>query len=223
MQADQNGLNILTSLSTDGQKQLSNGMIRHRFGKGEPVVEKGQAVSGAYLVESGRLRVYTLTPAGKEATLYFLRRGEACVLTLNSLFNNLLYPAWVQAEVDTVIGVVSGDVFRALFSREKSVQRLTVNALATVVLRLMEELEQVHSHRLDQRLASFLLNNADSKGAVFKTQQELAGHIGTTRVVVARLMCQLSDRGIIETGRGRVRVRDVATLASVFRGETSLK
>ena len=223
MEVDQDGLDILKALSTDGQNQLSKGLTRHRFGQGESVVEKGQPVSGAYLVESGRLRVYTLTPAGKEATLYFLRPGETCILTLNSLFNDLLYPAWVQAEIDTVVGVISGDVFRALFAREKSVQSLTVNALATVVVRLMEELEQVHSHRLDQRLASFLLNNADSKGAVLKTQQELAGHIGTTREVVARLMGELSDRGIVETGRGRVRVRDVAALASVLRGEADLK
>ncbi len=66
-----------------------------------PVLHKGQAVSGAYLVVGGRLRVFTIPANGNEATLYFVDPGEACVLALNCLFSDLLYPAWVQAEMPT--------------------------------------------------------------------------------------------------------------------------
>lgn len=82
-------------LSEKGRRQLDQGLVTRRFPRGRTIIEKGQDVSGAYFVLEGRLRVFSLLPSGKEATLYAVRPGETCVLALNSLFNDLLYPAWV--------------------------------------------------------------------------------------------------------------------------------
>lgn len=211
-----------SNLSVPGRQALDRGMTRHDFDKGVTVVEKGQRVSGAYFVFEGLLRVYTITPSGKEATLYLIRPGETCVLALNSLFNQLLYPAWVETEEQTNVGVVPGGLYRRLFVNEPSIQDLTVHALSTAVMRLMAELEEVHSHRVDQRLASFLLNQASCDGIVSKTQQELASHIGTTREVVARVIGEFSAHRWIKTGRGRVEVLQPGMLAAIIRqGEGS--
>jgi CRP/FNR family transcriptional regulator len=180
------------------------------------VIHKGQEVSGAYLVTQGQLRVFTYTPQGNEATLYFIRPGETCVLALNCLFNNLRYPTWVESAADTGVEVIPGDLYRQLFERERPVQDLTVKALSTLVFRLMEELEQIHACNLDQRLANFLLDNASGEGLLQTTQQSLAGHLGTTREVVARLMQRFVAEGWVETGRGRVRILDSAGLAHLL-------
>lgn len=206
---------LFPDLSPDGRRALMDGLVRHRFAKGTGVVEKGQPVSGAYFVLAGRLRVFTLTPGGKEATLYLIRPGETCVLALNSLFNNLLYPAWVEAEEETEVGLVPGPVYRGLFERERPVQDLTVRALSTIVFRLMAELETIHSQRLDQRLASFLLTHAAGDGTLRHTQQELAAHIGTTREVVARHMARFATRGLVATRRGRVTILKASGLAAL--------
>ena len=208
-------LGIFSHLTPAGQDALLRGHGRHRFAKGAVPVAKGQPVSGAYFVLSGRLRVFTLTPGGREATLYQIDPGETCVLALNSLFNDLLYPAWVQAEEESEVAVVAGPVYRALFEREKTVQDLTVRALSTIVFRLMGELEQIHSCRLDQRLAGYLLGHASGAGEVGKTQQEIAGHIGTTREVVARLMADFAAKGWVATARGRVSILRPAELAAL--------
>lgn len=208
-------IEFFQSLSPAGRERLLAGHAKHRLAKGSVAVEKGQVVSGAYFVLAGQLRVFTLTPGGKEATLYLITPGETCVLALNSLFNNLLYPAWVQAEEPTTVAIVHGATYRALFERERSVQDLTVRSLSTIVFRLMAELEQVHSCRLDQRLANFLLTHASGAGVVVKTQQEIAAHIGTTREVVARLMADFAGRGLVETARGRVTVLRPNSLAAV--------
>lgn len=213
----QDTVDPFAKLSAPGRQALDRGMSRHAFEKGVTVVEKGQNVSGAYFVFEGLLRVYTVTPSGKEATLYVIRPGETCVLALNSLFNQLLYPAWVETEMSTDVGVVPGALYRRLFVNEPSIQDLTVHALSTAVMRLMAELEEVHSHRVDQRLASFLLNQASSEGVVARTQQELASHIGTTREVVARVIGEFSAHGWIRTGRRRVEVLQPGMLAAIIR------
>lgn len=184
-----------------------------RFPRGKTITERGQDVSGAYFVLEWRVRVFSLLPSGKEATLYALRPGETCILALNSLFNDLFYPAWVQAEPPPTVAVVPGRIYRALFESEWAIQDLTVRAMSTLVFRLMDELDNVHACTLEQRLASFLLVRASGERVVRQTQQEIAGHIGTSREVVARLIGRLVARGWIATGRGTVTILQPSVLA----------
>lgn len=214
----QQSLGPLARLSEAGRKLLDTGMVYVTCKRGAPVLHKGQQVSGAYLVTQGRLRVYALAPDGTEATLYFIDPGETCVFALNSLFNDLRYPAWVQAEADTRVAVIPGPLFRRLFEHEPAVQDMTVRALSTLVFRLMAELEEVHACTLIQRLANLLLLHASAAGEVRMTQQQLADHLGTTREVIARLMRELVGLGHVATSRGRIAIADAAGLAGLVAG-----
>lgn len=196
-------------LSAGARTLLARGVQRKRAAAGAGVMHRGQPASGAYVVLSGRLRVYTITPTGKEATLYLLEPGETCVLALNCLFNDLLYPAWVQAETATSLAIIPGALYRQLFAREPAIQDLTVQALSTLVMRLMAELDALHSCSHRQRLAHYLLLHASSEGVLAITQQQLAGHLGTTREVVARLIQELVAGGFVASRRGHITIRDL--------------
>ncbi len=202
-------------LSEFGKEMLQADVSYASFDDTAEIIHKGQAVSGAYLVLSGQLRVYTYTPQGKAATLYFISPGETCVLALNCLFNQLRYPAWVESSPDTNVAIISGALYRKLFTTEQSIQDMTVKALSTVVFRLMSELEQIHACNLNQRLASFLLSHASTQGEIHMTQQILAEHLGTTREVIARLMQQLTNRGLVSTRRGTVSINNETGLAAI--------
>ncbi len=209
-------LDVLPNLSQEGTKLLS-GTISHEFAETTTVIHKGQRVSGAYVVRSGQLRVFTFTPQGTEATLYFIKPGETCVLALNCLFNDLLYPGWVEAAASTTVDLIPGAVYRKLFEREPAVQDMTVKALSTLVFRLMGELEQIHSCTLTQRLANFLLLNASAEGVVRMTQSELAAHLGTTREVIARLIQGFTAQRYLATRRGVITINNSAKLAELMR------
>jgi CRP/FNR family transcriptional regulator len=187
------------------------------------ILHKGQPVSGAYFVLAGKLRVFTVAPNGTEATLYFVGPGETCVLALNSLFNNLLYPAWVEGNPGSQLVVVPGAVYRRLFDTEPAVRDLTLNAQSTLVYRLMQELEHVHSSNFRQRLAQYILLHADTDGRLCTTQQQLARHLGTSREVVARLVSEMASRGLLRSGRGYVGIKDLFGLRAIVlpRGRLS--
>jgi CRP/FNR family transcriptional regulator len=206
-------LGPFSKLGEAGRKLLRRGVICKDCSPGAPILHKGSAISGAYFVVHGRLRVYSVAADGSEATLYFIAPGETCVFALNSLFNDLRYPAWVEAEVPTTVALIPGPVFRELFASEPSIRDVTVRALSTLVFRLMAGLEEVHAYRLDQRLANLLLVHASTGGELRMTQQQMADHLGTTREVVARLMGDFSAAGQVATGRGHIRILDPAGLA----------
>jgi CRP/FNR family transcriptional regulator, anaerobic regulatory protein len=173
-------------------------------------------VSGAYFVVKGKLRVFTITPDGNEATLYFIRPDEFCVFTLNCIFNNLLYPAWVQAETETHIAVIPSHLYRSLFQSEAVIQDITVRAFATIVFRLMQELEFIHSYKLEKRLANFLILSASADASLSMTQSEIASHLGTTREVIARTLRRFVMADYIETSRGRVVIKQPIKFAQLL-------
>lgn len=203
------------NLTPDGKELLASGLEQKRCAPASLVLQKGQRISGAYFVVRGRLRVFSLAPSGTEATLYFIEPGETCVFALNSLFNDLLYPAWVQAESATTVALIPGPVFRKLFERETAIQDVTVRALSTLVYRLMAELEQVHAYKLEQRLANLILLQASTQGELRMTQQQIAHHLGTTREVVARLMREFVAKKYVETRRGLTVVRNASGLTGL--------
>ena len=86
----------------------------------------------------------------------------------------------------------------------------------------MSELEQVHFHKLEHRLADFILRRASSDGILRITQQEMAGHLGTTREVVARILRAFVARDFIETRRGMTRVLDSAAMAKLIAMDADL-
>jgi CRP/FNR family transcriptional regulator len=202
-------------MSVQSKALLAHRVVRKRLPAAAIALYKGQPVAGAYFVLTGRLRVFTTAPNGTEATLYFINPGETCVLALNCLFNDLLYPAWVAAETATSIAIVPGPVYRKLFDSEPVIRDLTIQALSTLVFRLMAELDQVHAHTHKTRLAQFILLHAGSNGSLRMTQQQVARHLGTTREVVARLLAGFVARGLLKTQRGSITIRDLFELRRV--------
>ena len=212
-----NDLMPFQNLSETSRAFLASGLRYAHYAKTTPVLQKGQKVSGAYVVVTGQLRVFTLSPDGNEATLYLIRPGETCVLALNCIFNDLLYPAWVEASPATKVAVIPGTLFRVLFESEPAVRNMTVQAFSTIVFRLMTELEEIHSYKLEQRLANFLLLHASTDGKVRMTQQAIASHLGTTREVLARVLSQLVAAGHVQTGRNQISVKAPEKLAEFVR------
>lgn len=209
-------LPVFQNISSKGRCLLGQGLIHKAFPPSTELLYRGAQISGAYIVTKGRLRVFSISPSGAEATLYCIDPGETCVLALNCLFNDLLYPAWVATETETSVAILPGPTFRQLFESEPSIQNLTVHALSSLVFRLMGELEQVHFCTLEQRLANLLLLRASAEGILRMTQQELAYHLGTTREVVARLMGDLVLKGLIKTGRKEITIVNAKALAALI-------
>jgi len=208
---------VFQFLTPTSRSVLERGLQYVNLVQAAPVLHKGQRVSGAYVVVSGQLRVFTLSPHGKEATLYLINPGETCVLALNCIFSDLLYPAWVEASAATRLAIIPGLEFRILFESEPAIRNMTVQAFSTVVFRLMAEIEEIHSYKLEERLISFLLLHASHDGRLQITQQRIASHLGTTREVIARALGQLTSSGHIQPGRSEIVLKDPPKLAGLLK------
>jgi CRP/FNR family transcriptional regulator, anaerobic regulatory protein len=209
---------FMANLAAKSRSEL--GVLRAtRVPAGRRLLARGDPVGGAYFVVGGALRVYYLTPEGREATLYRVEPGGTCILALTASFADGRYPAWVDAGPAGAAFVrVPHETFRRLFDDEPSLREFVFGVLASRVFELMLTLEQTGSARLEQRLARHLVCQADTSGLVRQSQSSIAADLGTAREVVSRTLSGLSRRGLIRTGRAQISVLNAAALADLAGG-----
>lgn len=198
---------LLDALAPAARSTVLAAGRRLRASQSAVLVEKGDALSDVFLLAEGVLRIYALNPEGKEATLYRLRPGEVCLLSLNAAFTDGRYPANVTVESgEAEVVRIPGEVLRALFRTEPGVQDLVLNSLTAVVGELLVRLDEVLLSPLKLRLRGHLERLADDQGRVFATHQALADGLGVTRESVSRELMTLKAAGVVRTGRGCVTV-----------------
>ncbi len=179
--------------------------------KGQILVQKGDPVSGVFLVLEGNLRVFGMHPNGKEATLYKVTNDEICLLSLNCAFSEINYPAWVGVDSKNAsIAVLPSENFRELFATDKSVQDLVLQSLTATVRDLLIKLDEALLSSLRDRIFSFLSYNSDLDGYIKITHDELAMHMGTSREVISREISQLKRNGAVSSKRGAIEVKNAA-------------
>ena len=185
--------------------ELSRIAKRHRFNKGEVIVHKGQMVGGVYLVQSGRLRIYTLDANGNEKPLYSLNDGETCIFSINCVWNQIAYPAWVTVDsADAEVLAIPSSAFRQLYEEHPTVREYVLESLSQRIFDLMSALEEASTQDMGQRINSFLVRRCPADGVLAMGHQEIATALGTAREVVSRHLKQLERDGLVELGRMRI-------------------
>ena len=207
---------FLAELSAAGRDRLLAATRHVTLPPYAKVIERGDEVAGAYLVEAGALRLYYLSADGREGTLYWVAPGQSCILALNALFSRLAYPVWVETDqTETRVAVVSGDVFRALYAVEPSLQGFAFATLSARLFELMTLLQETVSFGLEQRVAAFLLRRAGDSHVVETTHEQIAHHLGSSREVVSRVLRNLARSSAIRLSTRSVAIVDEAKLRSM--------
>jgi CRP/FNR family transcriptional regulator len=95
-----------------------------------------------------------------------------------------------------------------------AVPPIRVNNYGDSLSSLITLVDEVAFASLDLRLARRLLAEADAKGVVAKTHQQLALDLGSVREVISRYLGEWERMGWVRALRGSIEVRDPRALAS---------
>lgn len=173
----------------------------------DTIIHKGDTIGGAFLVESGSLRVYTIDLNGNEKPIYTVNSGELCIFSVNCIFNKILYPAWVTNEsANTRILSIPTSAFQRLYEQELFVRDYIVDSLSKRIFDLMSSIEEVSTHDIGQRINSYLVRSCPADRTLKVSHQAIAKHLGTAREVVSRHLKQLEKAGYVELSRLRIRI-----------------
>jgi CRP/FNR family transcriptional regulator len=201
----------LTALQKD---RVKNNISRRFYPEGTLLHRGGEDCVGLFLVESGRLRIYTISESGKEMTLYRLLDRDICLLSASCMLKGIQFDVMVSAEADTRVLVVAPSVYKPLMEESPAVANFTNLLMASHFSEVMWRMEQIQSKKLDSQLAALLLEERILQGTdkLTVTHAMLGNHLGSPREVITRLLKFLQAEGLVSLERGSITLIDPAGL-----------
>lgn len=194
---------------------------------GQVILSPDDRPDRIHILKKGKVRVYRVTPDGKQLTLDIYDKGTI-LGDMRLLGQDPIPEAYAQTIDAAVICTITPDELRRLIERFPIIG---VNIISYLSARLREaerELEAMAYQRVGQRLARKLIDLAGRfgvetvRGTLIQarlTQQELAEMIGTTRETLAHTLSDFRRRGLLDTAHHEVVIRDAERLAEVAEGD----
>jgi len=186
------------------------------FGKGENIFFEGDEGNGFYLIASGKIKIYKMSPAGKEHILHIFGPGEP--IGEVPVFHGHPFPASAECLVKSKVLFFPRDKFFELVNRNPSI---AVSMLAVLSMRLRQFTSQIENLSLKEvpaRLAGYLLYLQEEQGGRQVVELEiskgqLASLLGTIPETLSRIFAKMSEEGLIEVEGRRIKIKDAEALA----------
>lgn len=186
-----------------------------RYAQGQLVIMEGEPCDGLYVVREGRVRVYKMSPAGKEQVLRIIPPDES--FNDVPVFDGGPNPASADSLDESEIGILTKPDAERLLQSRPSFSAAMLRVFARRLRQLTTIVEDFAFHSVRARLARALLETAQD-GASRLTQRDLAELAGTAREVAGRELRQMEAEGAVHIERGTTRLRDLGLLERIASG-----
>lgn len=163
--------------------------------EGGVIMDYGKKVRFMPIIISGTIRVMRKDEEGREIILYYLSNNESCAMA---------YACCMEAKLSEVKAVAEDNVELIKIPHEKldewlmkypSWKSYIFRSFTMRFNELLRSLESVAFHKLDERLINYLKNKAKMSGktSIQLSHNQIAEEMGTSRVVISRLLKQLEN------------------------------
>lgn len=208
-----------SALTPGQQTRLANYCKPRKFRAGDNIYFHEICNGGMYYVYEGAIRIYMISPSGREATIYHRYQGQTGIIL--EMYENKpenIIPVF-QAEEDSVLAYISKADLCTATQETPMIQSMYMKVTADCVQEVVNEFYGFAFLPLKARVARILLAQLQSgpAGSRFAevTHEKLANATGTSREVATRTLNRMQEEGILRTGRRRVEILDLQKLKAI--------
>jgi len=209
---------LFNGIPPDQLAALSRISVERAFNKGETVFSEGNAGNGFFIVAGGLIKIFKLSPDGKEQILHIVGPGEPFGEV--PVFTGQPFPANADALMNSRLIFFPRRAFIDLVTKNPS---LSLNMLAVLSRRLRQFTVQIENLSLKEvpgRLATYLIYLSEEhpgQRAVSLTISKglLASLLGTIPETLSRIFAKMSSQGIIRVNGRQIQILDRSRLASL--------
>ena len=204
-------------LTKEQQERIAS-VIEHRsVSKGSHIHDSSADCLGLVVMKSGQLRAYILSEDGREITIGRLFDYDVSLLSASCVMPDMQFNVMIEAEKDTEFWSIPACLFKNLVDDSLAVSNYARNLLSGNFSELMWLMEQIMWKSFDKRLAAFLLEEQQLEGnsLLTITHEKIAGHLGTAREVVTRMLRYFQSEGMVKLSRGTVEIIDEKKLEAL--------
>ena len=210
------GLPLFAGVQEPVLAALARASLSRRVSKGSYLFMQSESADAAYLVWGGAIAIVLSSADGRELVINELRRGD-CLGELG-LLTGQPRSAAALASVDSEVLVMPKNAFWAVLDAAPAVVQRLLQMTASRLRSSSEREGALAFMDAQARLARLLLHLSEQpsdKGYVTISQAELGRRAGLTRQTVAQILGRWRRRGWLVTGRGRIMLLDLVSLAQL--------
>ncbi|NTW02234.1 MAG: Crp/Fnr family transcriptional regulator [Oscillochloris sp.] len=173
-----------------------------------------------FVLRSGRVRIYKLSPEGRALTLMVLE--PLTIFGEMTLVGQRVHDTFAEAMIECTVGVIGRATLHLIFERYPQVALAFMELMGQRLRAMENKLADIAFKSVPQRLASVLLSLAgvgpgsfagmSSSSVVRYTHQQLAEMIGSYRETVTKAIGEMREAGLIRIEDEAIFLTDLAQL-----------
>lgn len=184
------------------------------YKRGSIIFYQEDKADNFYLLAEGSVRIYKLSPRGKEQTLLYISEGEP--FGEAAVFMNKSFPANAQAETDCGIITIKRDDFINIIKNNPDISLKLLGLLSERLKTFANLIESLSLKEVPERLCQYL-SDLHKKQKTLKlklpvNKTRLALTLGTTSETLSRALGKLSDQKIIKVDNKHITILDFEKL-----------
>jgi CRP/FNR family transcriptional regulator, anaerobic regulatory protein len=167
----------------------------HTFKEGEIIMDYGKKIRFMPLVLSGTIKVLKRDEDGKEILLYYLGSNESCAMAYACCMEDKKSEIKAVAEDEVKVVSIPHEKLDEWLMKYSSWKSYIFGSFTLRFNELLKSFENVAFKKLDDRLVGYLKDKARlmGKNTLQLSHSKIAEELGSSRVVISRLLKQLEN------------------------------
>ena len=220
------GIPLFHGLPEGQLEEVVDIVVDQFFGRGQAVFSEGEDAAGFYVVISGMVKIFKLSPEGKEQILHFAGPGESFGEV--PMFAGGHFPAHAEAIEKSRIFFFPRALFLEMIRKDPSLAMNMLAELSRHLRRFARLVEELSLKEVPGRLAAYLVylsgrENNSGELELNITKGQLASLLGTIPETISRILGKMSAQGLIQVQGRRIRILDRRALEELSTGGKSFE
>lgn len=181
--------------------------------RGELLFSEGEEAIGFFVVLDGKVKVYKLSPEGKERILHIIHPGGTFAEA--AIFGDGLYPAYAEPLQASVLFFLPKGEFLDLLMDNGRISINMIAGLSRFLRQFANQIEDLTFKDVPSRLARYLMELSRGTKQTVElpiSKSQLASNLGTVSETLSRTLRKLSEDDLIKVAGKRVEILDFGRL-----------
>ncbi|MFC1835629.1 Crp/Fnr family transcriptional regulator [Thermodesulfobacteriota bacterium] len=216
---------LFQDLPPDRLKDLASIAVVKSVGRGETIFTEGQQAEGFYAVVSGMIKIYKVSPDGKEQILHIFGPGEPFAEV--PVFEGGRFPANAMAMQKSKVCFFPRKAFVELIKRNPALSLGMMAVLSRRLRRFAALIDNLSLKEVPGRLAAHIIYLSDRAGGAHELnldipKNQLAGMLGTIPETLSRILTKMIQQGLISSEGRRITILNRDGLEQLSEGTKRL-
>ena len=216
---------LFAGLKEEDLKRIRAVALLKQVGKKQILFGEGEEARGFYVILSGKVKLYKISPEGKEQILHVVSAPDAFAEA--ALFLEGSYPAFAEALIDSQLLFFPKRDFIQLIEKNPQLSINMIVSLSHFLRRFASLIEELSLKEVSSRIAKYLIDLSLKSAKEGKSPKEveldlsktqLASKLGTISETFSRTLAKMKTKGIIDVKKNRILILNREALEELASG-----